>query len=69
MNTKNLHLTDLSNQLKNDHNGRYRRKLLDTLGDYQRQLSHTNIPGALKAVFSHIQQAITCAQTILATEE
>ena len=69
MNAKNLHLTDMSRELKSDHGGRYRRQLSDTLMRYQRQLSNTVVPENMKAVLSDILKAITNAQTILATEE
>ena len=69
MNTPNLHLTDMSRELKGDHGGHYRRRLSDTLARYQRQLASATVPENLKTVLSHILQAVTNAQTILATEE
>lgn len=69
MNTPNLHLTDMSRELKGDHGSHYRRKLSDTLARYQRQLASATVPENLKAVLSHILQAVTNAQTILTTEE
>ena len=69
MNAKNLHLTDMSRELKSDHGGRYRRQLSDTLARYQRQLASAAVPENLKTVLSHILQAVTHAQTILTTEE
>ena len=69
MNTPNLHLTDMSRELKGDHGGHYRRQLSDTLARYQQQLASTSVPGNLKSVLSHILKAVTNAQTILTTEE
>lgn len=69
MNTPNLHLTDMSRELKGDHGGHYRRKLSDTLARYHRQLADAAVPENLKSVLSHILQAVTNAQTILTTEE
>ena len=69
MNTPNLHLTDMSRELKGDHGGHYRRQLSDTLAHYQRQLANAAVPENLKSVLSHILQAVTNAQTILTTEE
>ena len=69
MNTSNLHLTDMSRELKRDHGGHYRRQLSDTLARYQRQLAGPAVPKNLKTVLSHILKAVTHAQTILTTEE
>ena len=69
MNTPNLHLTDMSRELKSDHGGHYRRQLSDTLVRYQRQLAGAAVPENLKSVLSHILRAVTHAQTILTTEE
>lgn len=69
MSTQNIHLTDMSRELKSDHGGNYRRQLLDTLARYQRQLASAAVPENLKSVLSHILQAVTHAQTILTAEE
>ena len=69
MNPPNLHLPDMSRELKSDHGGHYRRQWSDTLARYQRQHANAAVPENLKSVLSHILQAVTNAQTILTTEE
>lgn len=64
MDTKNIHLTDMTRELANDHTGSYRKKLMDQLLKYRQDIKTMGNFKFLKETM----QALQNAETILAKE-
>ena len=64
MDTKNVHLTDMSRELANDSTGAYRKKLMDQLLKYRQEIKTMENFKFIK----ELTQAFQNAETILAKE-